>query len=195
MDSFSLPETGFSAHLLRHNGLQGFVEWAFYPGMLFGSRLKWWGRGYRDRPHEGLDMCLYRDREGRLRSLSENTRIPVIYEGEVANVVKDFLGQSVFVRHDLRDRDGFLLHTVYGHTAPLTGVSRGSAFAEGDIMATLAAAGDRRIPPHLHVSMAWISPSLLPEELNWGAMGDPHLLRFLDPLPVLTDSYTVLERA
>lgn len=163
--------------------------------MLFGSRLKWWGRGHRDRPHEGLDMRLYRDREGRLQSLPGTTRIPVIYEGEVANIVKDFLGKSVFVRHDLRDRDGCLLHTVYGHTEPLTGVSRGSVFAEGDIIATLAAAGNRHIPPHLHVSMAWISPSLPQEGLNWATMGDPHLLRLMDPLPVLTDRYTVLERA
>ena len=35
-------------------------NWAFYPGMGYGSMDKWWGDyGTRDFPHEGIDICLY----------------------------------------------------------------------------------------------------------------------------------------
>ncbi len=37
------------------------LEWLFYPGMLFGSLLKWWG-DWRERytRHEGVDIAFYR---------------------------------------------------------------------------------------------------------------------------------------
>jgi len=43
-----------------------FESWIFCLGMLFNSPDKWWGdHGSRDYPHEGIDLCLYRDRSRR----------------------------------------------------------------------------------------------------------------------------------
>jgi murein DD-endopeptidase MepM/ murein hydrolase activator NlpD len=189
-----LPETGFSRYLLGHNGLHGFREWVFRPGMLFSSRLKWWGEGgYRERPHEGLDLCSYRVEGGLVHSLGKNTWIPSVYDGEVVRVLRDFLGKSVFMRHGLRDTNGNVLHSVYGHIEPLSGVVMGRVFRQGEIIAALADTRDKRIPPHLHVSVAWISPSLRPEELGWGMMLDARKARLIDPLPLVAEGYMVIE--
>jgi murein DD-endopeptidase MepM/ murein hydrolase activator NlpD len=189
-----LPETGFSRYLLRHNSLDGFREWAFRPGMLFGSRFKWWGEGgYRGSPHEGLDLCLYRDEGGRIHGLDKNTKIPSIYDGEVVRVVRDFIGKSIFLRHGLSDSDGNALYSVYGHVKPLGGVTRGGVFREGETIASLADTRGRNVPPHLHVSLAWICPAHRPEELGWEMMRDARKARLLDPLPLVVDSYTVIE--
>ena len=76
----SFRKSQFSALLITSNGLDrnGFHQWAFYPGMLFRSEAKWWGDwGIRTRPHEGLDLCLYQDTDGKVRSLDATVNIPV----------------------------------------------------------------------------------------------------------------------
>ena len=68
--------------------------------MLFNSTDKWWGdQGKRDKPHEGLDLCLYKDREDKILRLGENAKVPVIYDGIVVGIVDDFLGKSVIIEH------------------------------------------------------------------------------------------------
>lgn len=189
-----LPKTGFNRYLVRHNSLDGFREWVFRPGMLFGSRLKWWGEGgYRSSPHEGLDLCLYRDGGGRIHGLDKNTKISLIYEGEVVRVVRDFIGKSVFLRHGLCDGEGNALYSVYGHIEPRGSVTRGRVFREGEIIAALADTRGRSVPPHLHISLAWMSSAYRPEELGWEMMRDARKARLLDPLPLVVDSYTVIK--
>ena len=73
-----LPRTRFCEYLVGLNNLdeQGFEKWVFQPGMLFHSTHRWWGNGgRRDHPHEGLDLCLYRDRSGNDHTLDETIRI------------------------------------------------------------------------------------------------------------------------
>jgi hypothetical protein len=68
--------------LLNHNGSIeiGFVEWIFYPGMLFNDTYKWWGDGgISQRPHKGLDLCFYRDSDRCIHNLTEKVKIAVIY--------------------------------------------------------------------------------------------------------------------
>jgi len=58
----------FSEMLSEENALDQsrFESWIFCHGMLFNSPDKWWGdHGSRDYPHEGIDLCLYRDRSRR----------------------------------------------------------------------------------------------------------------------------------
>jgi hypothetical protein len=51
--------------------------------MLFNSTDKWWGdQGKRDQPHEGLDLCLYKDGKNTILSLGEKAEVPVIFDGE-----------------------------------------------------------------------------------------------------------------
>ncbi|MFO7748642.1 MAG: hypothetical protein R6V54_00975 [Desulfobacteraceae bacterium] len=76
------------------------LEWCFYPGMLLGSRAKWWADfGVRHAAHEGLDICMYRTSGGEIARLSPSTRIPAMEGGVVVNVCGDFLGRTVVVQH------------------------------------------------------------------------------------------------
>jgi hypothetical protein len=86
----SLPVTVFCENLMQHNNLsaQGFAQWAFYPGMLFNAQDKWWGDGgHRASPHEGIDICLYRDSSGAIQFIPKAARIPVIYAGQVKRIL------------------------------------------------------------------------------------------------------------
>jgi hypothetical protein len=108
--SDSIPEpplSGFTQALVRANGLdaRGFRGWHFDPAMRFGATLTWWAdRGPRPRPHEGLDLALYRDRGLEIRRLDLQTNIPAMYDGTVARLCDDFVGRSVMMEHRFSDR-------------------------------------------------------------------------------------------
>src|SRR3989339_1498275 len=97
-----LTDKRFTESLVRENALDecGFKGWVFYPGMLFNAKDKWWGdQGKRDKPHEGLDLCLYRDQQDRVFRLDEKTKIPALYDGLVVRIFDDFIGKSVMMEH------------------------------------------------------------------------------------------------
>ena len=173
----------------------GFEECVFHPGMLFDSTDRWWGDwGNRDKPHEGLDLCLYRDRYGENHSLDEKIKVPVIYGGKVVRVIDDYIGKSEFVGHDICDSKGNQLYTVYGHIEPYNEVSRGKMLIEGNIIATITDTRGKKveISPHLHISIAWIPECLPCEKLNWKSLGDSKIVSLLNPLKVFDCKYTVL---
>lgn len=149
---------------------------------------KWWGnQGKRNKPHEGLDLCFYRDSEGRILHLDDHTRIPVLYEGVVVRIVDDFIGQTVFMEHHLPDSNPPTFYTIYGHTTPLPGLHDGKIVKEGEILATLAHPGKSRsdIPPHLHLSIVWLSKKISFETLDWETMSTSKTLKWVDPLQIV----------
>ena len=190
-------KTDYSDQLLRLNGLRkaGFDRWAFHPGMLFGAREKWWGdRGSRPSPHEGLDLCLYTDEPGRTFGLDESTRIPVMFEGKIVKVERDFLGQSVYVGHSIDDGDGRRLWTMYGHTKPADRIKPGKRVRQGEIIASLTERKKTTGPqPHLHLTMAWVSPERAFRELNWETLHDPEIAVLIDPLHAMDCPYRILD--
>jgi len=189
----------FQERLSFHNSLDelGFKEWLFHPTMLFGSYGKWWGDlGKRNRPHEGLDLCVYRTEKGDIRYLDAKTKVPVIFEGQVVRVGDDFLGQSVFVSHVAHGDDGSQLYTIYAHIKPGSHMQPGERLSEGDIIGTIADAKRNGgvIPLHLHVSVAWIPNTVSSQELDWQIVGDLGRVVFLDPLRVIDCPYSILAR-
>jgi murein DD-endopeptidase MepM/ murein hydrolase activator NlpD len=169
--------------------------WVFDAGMLFGAENRWWGdRGGRDGPHEGIDLSSYRTKEGEIRHLDENSRVPVIFSGRVMSVIDDFLGRSVFVKH-AAGRSGRHLYTIYGHLKPSPGTQTGMDLSEGDIIGTIADAREKRatIRSHLHISVAWVPDSLQPEELDWRVIADPDRVELIDPLRVIDCPHTTLQ--
>jgi murein DD-endopeptidase MepM/ murein hydrolase activator NlpD len=186
----------FHGRLISCNGLdkKGFQEWIFHPGMLLGVHSKWWGKPEkRDRLHEGLDLCAYRTEQGAIHYLNEQTKIPVMFKGRVVNVCDDFLGESMFVRHDACNSNGRRLYTIYGHIKPHHSIQPGNSLDEGDIIGTLTRTGavDRAIPYHLHISVAWILETLHSENLDWQIMGDPAAVVLLDPLRSIECPYSI----
>jgi murein DD-endopeptidase MepM/ murein hydrolase activator NlpD len=197
-DRYPEKTKDFADALADCNGLRGagFVRWAFTPGMLFAAPEKWWGdRGLRPRPHEGVDLCLYLDESGRIFALDASARIPVMLDGTVRKIEKDYLGQSVYVDHAVDDGDGRSLWTMYGHTAPLDHVRPGTSVRQGEIIASLPeknkkATGPR---PHLHLTIAWVYPERALRELGWETLHDRGIALLIDPLQAMGCPYRILD--
>jgi hypothetical protein len=187
----------FHERLLLYNNLDslGFKEWIFHPAMLFGSLYKWWDDlGKRQGPHEGLDLCLYRTKEGNINYLPGGTKIPVIFEGQVVKVSADFLGESIFVSHGAYASNGNRLYTIYGHIKPGNHICPGMRLSEGDFIGVIT---DTRnsgvvIPNHLHVSVAWIPDTMHVPDLGWQTINDPTKVVLLDPLSVIECPYLIM---
>ncbi len=195
----SLPETGFCDTLIAHNNLaaQEFTEWSFYPGMLFNSIDKWWGTGgRRDKPHEGIDVCLFQGKTGSIKYLNKTAKIPAIYNGTIVQIINDYIGKTVFVNHAIYDRKGNQLYSICGHVEPYNGAASGADIDEGKIFATIADNGNIRVKmlPHVHVSVAWIPGNFPAEKLSWDIMHDDSLITLLNPLDVLGCRYSVVQQ-
>ena len=193
-----LTKTRFTEMLLQANTLVpgDFKCWAFCPGMLFGATDKWWGdHGQRDFPHEGIDLCLYEDRSGRLLRLDEESRIPAMDDGVVRAMFKDYLGRAVIIEHhDFQGGEGSCL-SVYAHTQPREGLRPGVIVRAGDIIATIAETrhSKAKILPHLHFSLGRPSPDLVYENFVWNIMRDPDRVALMDPLNAIDWPCQVLD--
>jgi hypothetical protein len=191
-------ETRFAEHFITVNGLdrRDFQEWILYPGMLFQASRMWWGeRGMRPAPHEGLDLCLYRDWQGRVHRLDERYKIPVLYDGVVVGIIGDFLGQSVIVKHDIGATVGGGFCTIYGHTVPGGDICVGEAVQQGEVIASVADASRSRSAavPHLHISVGLASQVISYSGLTWETIGNPDTMTLVDPLPFIDRYYLAAE--
>lgn len=169
-----------------------FREWVFCPGMLFGAEYKWWGnRGKRNKPHEGLDLCLYRDMRNKIFRLDENTMVPAMYDGLVVGIIDDFLGKSVLIEHSLPDRETICI--IYSHINPVQNLNVGSKVHEGDIIASLSNVSESKsgISPHLHISTGVIAGDTSYEQIDWGTINDPNMFTLMDPLKLIS-RYSIL---
>jgi murein DD-endopeptidase MepM/ murein hydrolase activator NlpD len=198
LKTIALKKTRFTEMLIEENGLDrnGFDSWLFCPGMLFSSPEKWWGdHGRRDFPHEGIDLCLYRDHYGRTLRLDEKSRIPVMHDGVVRAIFTDYLGKAVIIEHETPESGNGRFLSVYAHTKPRANVKIGAKVKEGDIIATIAdtSRSKANIIPHLHFSLGLPSPSLSFDPFVWNLMRNPDLITLLDPLEVIDWPYQQLD--
>jgi murein DD-endopeptidase MepM/ murein hydrolase activator NlpD len=185
-----LARIRFTEMLIDANSIDPaeFTNWAFTPGMGYGAMDKWWGDfGTRDFPHEGIDICLYETRSGEMRRLDGETRIPVMEDGIVRAMFKDYLGQAIIVEHENSATNAGPYLSVYAHTRPRDGLRPGAAVRGGEILATIADTCDSkaRILPHLHLSLGRPSPDLVYEDFIWNIMRDPERVTLMDPMAVL----------
>jgi hypothetical protein len=192
----SIPESTFKTFFAKHNNdfhTYGFKEWIFYPGMLFQDREAWWtDNGFRPAPHEGIDLCFYRDNRGQVRRIDNGTKIPVMYTGDIVHIHDDFLGKTIYVKHSTNDKSGNTLHTIYGHTTPRNCDDTEKRVREGDIIAEVAALSENsKIFPHIHITMAWIHKSLPCKKLNWDTIWNSHLVTLCNPLEYIDAKFEV----
>ena len=195
----SIRNTRFTELLIQKNALDrgGFKEWVFCPGMLFNSTDKWWGdQGRRDKPHEGLDVCLYKDRKDTILRLGEKTKVPVIFDGTVVGIIDDFLGKSVIIEHLFSDVENKRLCTIYGHTIPKDHLSVGNIVKKGDVIATLndTKRSKTNIFPHLHITLGWASKAISYDRLDWETIGAANTVILLDPLQIIDWHYLISDR-
>jgi hypothetical protein len=187
----------YGSLLVTSNGLDrnGFDKWAFYPGMLFQSDDKWWGdRGRRKRSHEGLDICFYLGTDGEIRNLPPTANIPVMYEGTVVCLLDDYIGKTLFILHDIYDKNQNQLCSIYGHTKPCDTIRVSSVVRQGDIIAAICDAERKGVPmsSHLHLSLAWIPKSYEYQQLSWEKISRQTELILLDPIDFIEVNYTIL---
>jgi len=190
----ALKRSRFTGLLMRNNIAveQGFKEWIFHPGMLFHAVDKWWGdRGKRGRPHEGLDVCLYRSRQGRVLRLAEGTAVPAMYDGVVVKIIDDFLGKSLIIDHS--SPGGIPFCSIYGHTIPKKGVEAGSRVKEGDIVAAIADTGRSKtgLCPHLHITIGLFSGAISYVRMDWETIGNSDMLTLVDPIGFIGGNYII----
>jgi len=189
-----LSKSGFTGNFIKLNNTDrgGFKEWLICNGMLFNSGNSWWGAGAkRKKPHEGLDLCFYRDSENRVRRLNEAAKIPVMYDGTVIGIFDDFLGKSLFLQHDITDSAGSRLCTVFGHIIPDSGIYPGKIVKQGEIAARTACPEKSAAGPHLHITAGRPRKEISEELLNWKTIGDPDAMTLIDPL-ALIDGYKIV---
>jgi murein DD-endopeptidase MepM/ murein hydrolase activator NlpD len=182
--------------LLANNrmSMAGFKRWRFQPGMLFNSRETWWGdKNPRATPHEGLDLCCFEDRDGKIKNLAKEINLPAAFAGEIIKIGRDFLGQSIFISHEIFSEDRRQLCSAYGHTKPRANLSVGLQVAAGEIIAVVSFSGRKSaVPPHLHLTFAWIPVPIDPERLNWPNLGRAPAITLIDPLTILSPLGEVL---
>jgi murein DD-endopeptidase MepM/ murein hydrolase activator NlpD len=169
--------------------MDGFKRWVFHPGMLFQAPGKWWGdQGLRAVPHEGLDLYSFEVASGRVQTVDYQTLIPVAFAGEVAKIDRDFLGKSIYIRHGIYAEDGRQLLSAVGHTVPGDGLKPGQPVAAGEIIAAVAGFSGKKssLPPHLHLTFAWVPADFRLEQLTWKNLGHDAGIRLIDPLSVIS---------
>ena len=193
-------QTRFTAMLIDINGIHPdrFACWVFGSGMQFGSPDKWWGdMGRRDFPHEGIDLCLYADRSGRVHQLGPDTRIPALQAGVVRSVFRDYLGKAIVIAHAVGPDTLEKVVSIYAHTRPLEGIVPGVVVSSGDVIATIAdTRGSRaRIPAHLHCSLGVAHPELDLDAFVWNDMRDVTRFRLHNPSAIIDWPIQLLDDA
>jgi hypothetical protein len=171
------------------NQLDGFKEWVFEPGMLFGEKAKWWGGGERTTPHEGIDLLNYRDADGNTIKINPGMKIPAIFKGTVTAIKEDFLGKSIFIRHPQYHETKMIMFTAYGHTEPKKDLFPGSPVKVNEIIGSVAGGQQRRtkISGHLHISTGWMPEEMAAEELDWDSMAKSEKIILFDPRLILNE--------
>jgi murein DD-endopeptidase MepM/ murein hydrolase activator NlpD len=190
-----LKKSRFTEMLIEENALNqsGFEHWLFCQGMLFNSPDKWWGgHARRDYPHEGIDLCMYKDRSGTIRRINEKTRIPLMHDGVVKAMFKDYLGHAVIIEHkNCGSKNGRFISMYAHNTTPRSEIEVGVIVKEGDIIATLAHTSHSKadVLPHLHFSLGLPSKSISYDGLVWKIFRNPAMIILLDPLAVIDWPY------
>jgi murein DD-endopeptidase MepM/ murein hydrolase activator NlpD len=160
--------------------------WLFSPGMIFGSREKWWpDTGLRPTAHEGLDICYYRNGSGRVMQFDPGVRIPVMTAGTVLAICGDFLGRSVFLQHHAGTLEKLI--SVYAHIVPSATIIPGYQVAEGEVIGTVADTTGRKnkMPAHLHITIMNIPFGASGEHLNWNFICNSGRVILFNPLEIL----------
>ncbi len=195
-DLAGIPRSPFQNCFLALNRIDEFERWILYPGMLLGSPEKWWGRGgSRTSPHEGIDLCCYSSTKAGEMAVQPGMKVPSPYSGTVVGTVDDFIGKSVFIRHEEISNLDRHFFTLFGHTKLQSIVNPGTELKACEMVATIAPprVGQRDLPCHLHLSQAWIHDSLSPDTISWETISDARIM-LVDPLAVLGLPHVIKER-
>lgn len=169
-----------------NDSLCGVKDFCFYPGMLFGSREKWWpDSGTRPTSHEGIDICYYTDNCGREHKFASEMNIPVMAQGRIFAFCQDFLGHSVFLDHGVHGVLRFF--SVYAHIVPLPHLFVGVEMQPGEVVGRVADTTGRknRMPAHVHISLMKVPQTVTAGMLDWDFICNSEQVLLIDPLSMM----------
>jgi len=181
-------KSGFREHFIKANGLRknDFEEWLLCSGMLFKAPNRWWGTyGKREKPHEGLDLGFYRNQKKEIIGFDDSTRISTPYNGVIVGIFNDFIGESIFIKHEILSAENGTLCTIFGHVNPEKEICPGMRIKEGEIIASVASPGTSSVGSHLHISIGWAKKEITEELLDWKAISSSETLKLIDPLEII----------
>jgi hypothetical protein len=169
--------------LTRECGLE---SWTFSEGMFFLDRSEWWGnRNRRRTEHEGIDFALGKSADARIIAIPAMTPVRAIADGETVAALDDFLGSTVLVRHpSIMNEESAVFYTLYSHIQPGDGLSE--QVSKGQILGRIGESKSSNAPMHLHLTAAWIPPTIRPDELTMN-----HINHAFAPI-VLVDFFEAL---
>ncbi len=162
----------------------------FYPGMEFGSEVKWWpDRGTRPTLHEGVDFCYYLNSSGKEKIATPEFMVPVMADGRVLNICDDYLGQTVFLDHGYDNPQRFL--SIYAHIVPDKDLKKGDRIQSGEVIATIADTTGRknRMPAHLHLSLMYAEREIPAEKFDWDLMHYDERTNLIDPFKMIISDH------
>ncbi len=175
------------------DGLQmkAFESWVFKPGALFESSDIWWKTKtnyVREFPHEGVDFYYFQAKMGNeLLHVAEGTAVPLIYNGKLESVFKDFIGFSlVFSTNEFQQIDGkkFKFYVLYAHVRPIKPLTKeiGKQFTAGNVLFTYNYQYKNFAPAHLHLTTFWADEQFNPKDLSWEIIDKSKNLILINPL-------------
>ncbi|BHH85993.1 peptidoglycan DD-metalloendopeptidase family protein [Desulforhopalus sp. 52FAK] len=170
----------------QNNCLAGMKRLYLYPGMEFRSEIKWWAdTGQRATPHEGVDICYFIDSNGQECRVTSELRVPVMARGRVLTIIKDYLGETVFLDHQYEQLSRFV--SIYAHITPLPDLKNGDTVYAGDVIGTVTDTKGKknRIPAHLHISLMTIAKEVPAEKFDWDMLSYPEDAKLIDPLTMI----------
>ncbi|MCX5871211.1 MAG: hypothetical protein NTY00_11400 [Deltaproteobacteria bacterium] len=182
-----LPPDSFFRLFVKLNQLDQVAHFLFLPGMLFNDAKQWWrSKSMRPHPHEGIDLYLMQDVETGVKNVLPQMLIPAILSGQLVHFHRDFLGETLYIRHPEIRQGNAVLHTIYGHVQSSADLSCPAVINKGQIVGRISPPpGTTPVPAHLHISCAWIQEDQQVEGLNWKNMTGNANVYFIDPIPFL----------
>ncbi len=175
----------YLADLAGANSLEDLPDWMFFPGMLSESKSKWWG-DFKTRPtaHEGIDICFYRTRDGRIRHLPAGANVPAWSDGTVVNICTDFLGQSLVVAPEKTSTHATRVLEVFSHLVPLENITPGVRIQRGRVIAGIADPRAKRsiLLPHLHLSCIEVPSHIPVQALDWSLFTVRESVNVINPV-------------
>ena len=121
-----------------------------------------------------------------MRQLGAETCIPAMHDGVVRAMFPDYLGQAVIIEHANAADENQPCLSAYAHTAPSEKIKPGVIVSRGDIIATLSDTlhSKAKILPHLHYSIAHVTPDMVYEGMARNDMRDPAKIVLMNPEPL-----------
>ena len=123
-----------------------------------------------------------------MKTVDQQTQIPAAFAGQVVKIDQDFLGKSIYIIHAIFTDAGRQLLSAVGHTIPREGLKTGQQVAAGEIIAAVSGISGQKshLPPHLHLTFAWVPEDFKLEQLSWKNLGHDPGIRLIDPLAVIS---------